>query len=642
VEGWDWPASATVTITVEDSSTAQSPDLQTTAQCNDNGDFGADDLGGFDIKAGQVITVTDGVTVKELTVTALAVTGVDPDADTVTGTATAGSDVQVSVYDENGTQRETTASAGGFWNVDFTDAIGPEPWQHGYDIVPGSEGNAYQEDVDGDQTSDDWRVPRPVVVANPHYDWLGGRDWPASATVTITVEDSSTAQSPDLQTTAQCDIYGEFWAGDWDFDITPGQVITVTDGAASKTLTVTSIAVTGVDPSADTVSGTAAAGSAVGVSVYDENGTERDVTASTGGAWSADFTDAVGPEPSWQGYDIVPGSQGNAYQQDEDGDQTIDEWHVADYVAASGTTRYDTALATSRSSFETDSVETVVLATGADFPDALAAGPLAGAYNAPVLLTMPGGLPAGVAAEITRLGATDVVIVGGTGAVSPAVFNTLEAQLGAGHVTRIAGASRYQTAALVAEKINEVRPLDGTIFIATGMNYPDALAAGPDAWAQARPILLVKGATAPPETLAEIESLGADRAVVLGGTGAVSQAAANAVQAKLTGDQTVERIAGASRYDTAARVAAWSAAGEGLSWNTVGLATGGSFADALGGGPSVGKAGGVMLLTQSQTLSPPASAALTTHKLDIFTVRFYGGTGAVSTAVRNAAAAALK
>src|SRR5690606_10527730 len=56
----------------------------------------------------------------------------------------------------------------------------------------------------------------------------------------------------------------------------------------------------------------------------------------------------------------------------------------------SGDTRYDTAIAISQEGWK--SADTVVLATGADFPDALAGGPLAYQQNAPILLTRPASL----------------------------------------------------------------------------------------------------------------------------------------------------------------------------------------------------------------------------------------------------------
>lgn len=85
-----------------------------------------------------------------------------------------------------------------------------------------------------------------------------------------------------------------------------------------------------------------------------------------------------------------------------------------------GSDRYQTSLEISQD-WPDKSVETVVVATGGDFPDALAATPLAGAYYSPLLLTKKDSLPAGFAAELKRLGAKNVILVGGTGAISEKV-----------------------------------------------------------------------------------------------------------------------------------------------------------------------------------------------------------------------------
>ncbi len=286
-------------------------------------------------------------------------------------------------------------------------------------------------------------------------------------------------------------------------------------------------------------------------------------------------------------------------------------------------------------------VDTVVIATGEDFADALCASPLAGAYGSPVLLTKTDTLPPDVAAEITRLGATHAVVVGGSAAVSGEVFHHLVGMLGTGNVTRIAGTTRYGTAAQVAERVKALHPLDGTVFIATGQGYPDALAAGPDAWKAGRPILLVGDTAVPSETTSELASLAATRAVVLGGVGVIPDTVAESVKEELAGPQTLVRLAGIDRYGTASEVASWSAGGEGLNWKTVGVASGETFADALGGGPAVGRWGGVLLLARAASLPTPTADALTANRPVIEEVRFFGGTGAISADVRTSIMASV-
>ncbi|MDA3936371.1 MAG: cell wall-binding repeat-containing protein, partial [Actinomycetota bacterium] len=113
---------------------------------------------------------------------------------------------------------------------------------------------------------------------------------------------------------------------------------------------------------------------------------------------------------------------------------------------SAGLSRYSTAIITSRLHFT--SSNTVVLATGENYPDALSAASLAGAYKCPILLTPKDVLPASVKDEIDRLGATQIVIVGGYSAVS----QELEESLGTYAVRRISGPTRYATSQAIAEE----------------------------------------------------------------------------------------------------------------------------------------------------------------------------------------------
>jgi peptidoglycan-N-acetylglucosamine deacetylase len=139
-----------------------------------------------------------------------------------------------------------------------------------------------------------------------------------------------------------------------------------------------------------------------------------------------------------------------------------------------------------------DGADTVI-ATGRNWPDALGGTALAGVLDAPILLSEPGlasRLDQGT--EIERLGATHAIILGGTGAVSDAVMAQIGTTGDIEYVERIAGTSRYQTADAVALRvIDELgAAYDGTAFVATGGNFPDALAAAPLAAAKGWPLFL--------------------------------------------------------------------------------------------------------------------------------------------------------
>ena len=175
----------------------------------------------------------------------------------------------------------------------------------------------------------------------------------------------------------------------------------------------------------------------------------------------------------------------------------------------SGPDRYATAAAVAERFFVDPAG--AYYASGATYVDALAGGAAAAARDWPLLLTAPGAKPAA-----TPLLGVDRVVLGGTAAVSEAVRVALDAR-------RVSGVDRYATAAAIAtDAFDEA----AVAYLATGANFPDALAAAPAAGRDRAPLLLTPRDCTTPATRAALTSLGAVTRVVLGGTGAVSDAAA--------------------------------------------------------------------------------------------------------------------
>lgn len=156
-----------------------------------------------------------------------------------------------------------------------------------------------------------------------------------------------------------------------------------------------------------------------------------------------------------------------------------------------GADRFATAVAVARAF--APGVGGVVLATGRDYPDGVAATPLAVALGGPVLLSEPSGLPGAVRAELTRLAPDRLVLAGGTGALSATVAVQASSAAGA-TAERAAGVDRYATASALARLTHAVRPA-ARVFVATGTAYPDALSGGVGA-AHAEAVLLLTSATA--------------------------------------------------------------------------------------------------------------------------------------------------
>ena len=293
-----------------------------------------------------------------------------------------------------------------------------------------------------------------------------------------------------------------------------------------------------------------------------------------------------------------------------------------------GDDRYETSVEISKLGFPSGA-DTVVIATGANWPDALCGSALAGAVDGPVLLAAPGGLSDAVKAEIMRLGATDAYVLGDQKAVSVKTEAQLDAML-SGYVTRISGRDRYWTAKAITNKVIELRPdmYDGKALVTTGGNYADAMSAAPLSAALAWPVLLVN-----PNTNSVYKPADLAEAVILGGGTAVPAIVESDLE-DLLGEDNVMRLAGNNRYETAAKIAQYGV-DSGMHWDGVGVAVGTNFPDALAGGAVLGRLGAVVLLTPSNTLAPAAATKLTDNAGDINSVHILGGPAAVSTTVKN-------
>ncbi|HYI66867.1 MAG TPA: S8 family serine peptidase [Candidatus Limnocylindrales bacterium] len=288
-----------------------------------------------------------------------------------------------------------------------------------------------------------------------------------------------------------------------------------------------------------------------------------------------------------------------------------------------GADRYATAAAISRFAFS-PGVPVVYVADGTTYQNALAGGPAARVGNGPLLLTAPSFLPAATAAELARLNPGRIVLVGSTGTVSSSVENTLRGYT-AGGVTRIAGSDAYATAAAISASAFPSGA--SVVHIATGSNFPDALAAGAAAARVSGPILMVGSTTLPAVTAAELDRLNPAQIIVMGGPSIVSDAVLQQMTAYAG---TVRRVAGADRYATAVSLSASTFAANSV--GTVYVASGTSFPDGLAAAPVAGRKGSPLLLVPSNSL--PASVAAELRRLDPSRVIIIGGTGVVSDAVR--------
>ncbi len=166
------------------------------------------------------------------------------------------------------------------------------------------------------------------------------------------------------------------------------------------------------------------------------------------------------------------------------------------------------------------------------WPDAVAVSGLASFEQRPILLVTRDKAPDATLSALDALNATEVVVVGGEGAVSAATAAALD---GPGRtVIREAGASRFGTSVKIAERAVAAGASTFDLWFATGLSFPDALAAGPAVAKADGVLLLVHGTrtSGGSEVYAWLNGLADDdvlRATFIGGAGALTDDVANAL-----------------------------------------------------------------------------------------------------------------
>lgn len=289
----------------------------------------------------------------------------------------------------------------------------------------------------------------------------------------------------------------------------------------------------------------------------------------------------------------------------------------ADFRRIAGSGRAETAAEVSRGE---GSDGTVVIARADDFPDALA-----GAFlGEPVLLSGADALPQASLDAINDLASDRAVLLGGEAALGQGVVDQLEAlDL---PVQRLAGAGRIETAAAIATSgLVDVGTVGGqrTAIVASAGTFPDALVAGPLSAGASLPILLTGTDDVPAVTMNALAELEIERVLIVGGTAVVTPDVLGTIQ---NAGYDVTRLAGATRQDTAVEVANF--AREMLGWTpeSVVVATGADFPDALAAAPFAGERSAPLLLTGGSTASDALAGLLGCLVTDLIVV---GGTAVV-------------
>ncbi|RKR75077.1 putative cell wall-binding protein [Frondihabitans australicus] len=274
---------------------------------------------------------------------------------------------------------------------------------------------------------------------------------------------------------------------------------------------------------------------------------------------------------------------------------------------------------------------TLFLVSGEEYPDALSAGPVASHEGGQVLLTTKTTLPNAVISYITHFIPHKIVIVGSTASISQHVADEAKT-LTHGHipVERVAGADRYATSrALVTDFFGSRLK---HVWIATGRDFPDALATVSAASFKNEPLILVDGSrsTLDSTTAAYLRHEGVTSITVVGSESSVSTGVAQG----LASIAPVARISGSDRYET-------SKAGNDsvfprATTATAVLTTGEGWADALAGDQLAAPLHSPMELVPPTCLPDDFAEQLSAHPG--VNVHLLGGTPSLSTEIANFAA----
>lgn len=344
-----------------------------------------------------------------------------------------------------------------------------------------------------------------------------------------------------------------------------------------------------------------------------------------------------------------------------------------------GSDRYATAAQIAAAQFGDLAGRTVVISRGDNFPDALSASYLAGKNNVPILLTAPTSVAPETVTALKFHGVTNVVLIGGTTAISTAVeqyldalptypFGSNTANAATLTVTRVTGADRYATARNVAEfggTPGTADPgIDGsctaggavkTALLASGENFPDALSAGGLAYSGldddapadcgdgGLPMLLTSKATLSGAASDAVTNLGIQQVIVLGGVDAIAPAVVTALTAAHPG-LTAVRVAGATRQDTAVSVANMLGSLNIGEWDsgTFLVSRPDNFPDALTASSLSGRTRSPLYLTASPSaLGATASNGIIAYPVFYFAGTLLGGVNALADVVSGQVATAI-
>ncbi len=279
-----------------------------------------------------------------------------------------------------------------------------------------------------------------------------------------------------------------------------------------------------------------------------------------------------------------------------------------------GQDRIATSIAASRQGWATS--DTVILNELTNYADAISATPFAVQLDAPVLLTPGDKLDSRVIEELKRLKTKRIILLGGNGRLT----TSIEKELTGLNYTweRIGGADRYETSALIAQKVTS-----DSMILVNGDDFPDALSAASYAGIEQIPILLMSNPNFPKSVSNYYQAKKPSQVIVVGGEGVVPD--------KLLEEQNIPikvRLGGKDRYETDALL--YNYAQKSYTSNQLYLASGEQYPDAMVGTVLAAKNKSALLITTRFEMPASIAPMFNPQKISNMKVFILGGTGVVS------------
>ncbi|AZV55502.1 cell wall-binding repeat-containing protein [Clostridium sp. AWRP] len=292
-----------------------------------------------------------------------------------------------------------------------------------------------------------------------------------------------------------------------------------------------------------------------------------------------------------------------------------------------GSNRYETSEKIA-DNFENGTVQSVIVASGKDFPDALGGSVLSKIYNAPILLLNDDFKNSSNAVDyiqnhLSKSG--NIYILGGTSSVSDDFVSYIKG-LGYGNVTRFGGNNRFETNKSI---INSMNVQKGTPMVITnGWGFADALSVSSAAACYKYPIFMIDNGKLSESNKDVISSIQPSKILIIGGQGSVSDSVVNEIKSmdsSLT-DSNITRLGGQTRYDTSLSICKYFNSNS----NFAVLANGANFPDALAGSALASKLSAPIMLTNGKDISEQKSYIDEKGYKDIFLL---GGLSSVDLSV---------